>query len=185
MSELALLERAKGMTSLNSYKILAIDMSYRESGVSLLTYEGSIITVSSRVIQNPELGYIGFRSLVSASANMKTTIERISETMSENSPDVTIIEMPCFSQSAKSAIAIGILWGAVSTLDCILVEPSILKRWSDSARGDKKTKVKEKVLERVILAKYEASNNNIVDAVGLTLLFHDTIRKQKYAETNS
>jgi Holliday junction resolvasome RuvABC endonuclease subunit len=99
--------------------------------------------------------------------------------------DIVIVEMPCFSQSAKSAIVIGILWGIISQLDCVVVEPSLLKRWSGSKSGDKKEKVKEKVLERIHVPKNVENNDDILDAIGLAFCFNDMIRQQKYVSTNS
>jgi hypothetical protein len=72
-------------------------------------------------------------------------------------------------------------WGTISQLkNAILVEPSALKKWSKSKPKDGKKKVKEKVLERVMLDKNQQSNDNIVDAVGLALLFIDAVAKEKY-----
>lgn len=170
------------MMNLHSCKILGVDLSYRHTGLCLMKFDGAYSEVQESIaIKNPEFGN-GFSSYVIAQKRMQKTIDMINKIWFDTFPNIMIVEMPCFTQSAKSALAIGMLWGMAAQLDCILVEPSALKKWSGSRRGDKKDKVKEVVCSRVPMLG-QSSDDNIVDAVGLTLMFSDEIKKQRY-ETN-
>lgn len=170
------------MMGLTSYRVLAIDMSFRGTGMCSISKSPEGITIEDMAcFENPMCDGIGFNSLVKASRELHdNTMNRI-QNMLISQHNVIIVEMPCFTQSAKSAMLIGMCWGAIAQLkNAILVEPSALKKWSKSKPKDGKKKVKEKVLERVMLDKNQQSNDNIVDAVGLALLFIDAVAKEKY-----
>jgi Holliday junction resolvasome RuvABC endonuclease subunit len=159
-------------------------MSFRGAGVSILRRSGSEIDISARVLENPMCEGVGFNALREAHKNLYENTVKELRLLLKQSFDAVIIEMPCFTQSSKSALLIGMCWGVVCDIDAILVEPSALKKWSGSKRGDRKLKVKEKVLSRVTLELRQQSNDNIVDAVGLALMFSDLISQTKYDNTN-
>ena len=173
------------MIHLNSFKIAAIDLSYRDTGVCIAEFKrnessSSFHIVSTSSFKNPELT-LGFHGLRFASKKMIETMIEIDESI--DGCDVTIIEVPCYTQSAKASLAIGMCWMAAADFDSpILVEPSALKIWSDSRKGDKKEIVKEKVYNRT---GFKTGNDNIIDAVGLALLFADQVSKKYYEYTTN
>src|SRR5687768_3294698 len=137
-SQVELQKRASQLILTLSTKIIAVDISYRDSGVCLLKNEHGLVTIYDAFsIQNPAMDF-GFESLRRMSGNIKSTIDRIRLECSKFNPDVVLLEMPFFTQNAKAAISIGLVWSAVSDFDCILVEPSFIKLWSGSEAGDKK-----------------------------------------------
>lgn len=155
--------------------ILSVDLSYRNTGIALIRNEnGSPTLIHAYNHENPPMEY-GFEGLMRMSHLVYSTIDEIRLKAEWFKADVVLVEMPCFSQNAKSAIAIGLLWGCIADLDYILVEPSFLKIWSGSKRGDEKKKVKEKVMERTCLDKKQLANDNITDAIGIGLAFCDLI----------
>lgn len=166
---------------MNSYRVLAIDLSYRDTGVAILQSSGKMTVVEhAECIKNPQFGR-GFNALCEASKNTASTLQALQHLYREARHDAIIIEMPCFTQSAVSALAIGMCWGMVASMpDAVLIEPSALKDWSESKRGDKKSVVKSVVSSRVFLEPHKLSNDNIVDAVGIGLLFCDLISQIKY-----
>lgn len=170
---------AETMIHLDSYKIIGIDMSFRDTGLSILNTVGNSIDIKSMSITCSEFGS-GFNDMVSSMIDIRLSIEQIKSVIDIEKPDAIIVEMPVYTQSAKAALAIGMCWGVVSQLDCFLIEPSALKKWSGSKRGDKKNLVKEKVIERITLSDKELSNDNIIDAIGISLMFNDVIRQKKY-----
>jgi Holliday junction resolvasome RuvABC endonuclease subunit len=106
----------------------------------------------------------------------EATILSITTHIGQCKPDIVVIEMPAFSQTAKSALAIGMCWGAITAIEvAFLIPPSMLKVWSDSKRGDGKDEVKKKVLERVFLSPTQQRNDNIIDAVGICLMTKDIL----------
>lgn len=117
----------------------------------------------------------GFDSLRSMARRIGTTVNGIRSTTINHGANVIVVEMPCFTQNAKAAIAIGLCWGSIQSLDCLFVEPSFLKIWSGSKKGDGKKEVKEKVKRLTCLEKDQLSNDNIVDAVGIGLAFCELI----------
>ena len=167
---------------MNSFRVMGIDLSYRATGVAVLdARDGVSELMLTTCLKNKELG-TGFNSFRSAAHSMKVnTLDRIKALRVLYEPDVVIVEVPCFTQSAKSAIAIGMCWGNVAHIRAaILIEPSVLKKWSGSKKGDKKLKVKDKVLERVTLRPSDASDDNIVDAIGIGFMFIDLVRTVNY-----
>ena len=161
---------------------MGVDLSYRHTGLCVMEFnENESRIIRSSALKNPEFGN-GFNCYLNAMGEMQDTIDGINYISNKFAVNIMIVEMPCFTQSAKSALAIGMLWGMASQLDCIMIEPSALKKWSGSRRGEKKDKVKEVVCSRVPMLG-QSSDNNIVDAVGITLMFNDEIRKQKHETT--
>lgn len=160
---------------------MAIDLSYRDTGICVLKKnQDAVLMEKASSHKNPEMGN-GFESLKNCAINLNKLFNELINAIRRYDPDVLIIEMPCFSQSAKSAIAIGMLWGLSSRFKkAIFIEPSALKKWSESKRGDGKEKVKEKVLSRFHLLPSQSSNDNIVDAIGIALLFLDKINEIKH-----
>ena len=163
---------------------MGIDMSYRDTGVAVAQYhDDSLYTEHIVCLKNPALGY-GFNALHESMRSMKyNTMSTIRALYKEYNPDVVVVEMPCFTQNAKGALSIGMCWGFVSTINAVLVEPSALKIWSGSKRGDKKEKVKEKVLERISNFK-DMHNDNAYDALGLVFMTSDLINRTRYEEKN-
>ena len=166
---------------MNSFRVMAIDLSYRDTGVCVLKKNQETVFMEKAVsYKNPEMGN-GFESLKNCASNLNKLFSDLMNVVRTLPPDILIIEMPCFTQSAKSALAIGMLWGLAARFQkAILIEPSALKNWSESKRGDGKEKVKEKVLSRLHLLSSQSSNDNIVDAIGIALLFLDKINELKY-----
>jgi Holliday junction resolvasome RuvABC endonuclease subunit len=172
------------MMSLSCIRILAIDLSYRDTGVCIYDKydDGTSNVVQTKSIKSKPIGS-SFSSYYLARLEMKNTITTINSIFAAWKCDCCIIEMPCFTQSSKSAIAIGLCWGATCYLgveNLVFIEPSALKKWSSSKKGDKKTKVKQEVESRGFLD----SNDNIVDAVGIAMMFSDLVSTIKYNETN-
>lgn len=156
-------------------RIITVDLSYRDTGVCYAELDDDLIIIDAFSIKNPKMEY-GFNGLKKMSEGVSSTIETVDRLSFFKKPHAVIVEMPCFTQDGKSALCIGALWGAVKS-EWTLVEPSLLKQWSGSIKGDGKTEVKKKVLERVNLDKKQKSNDNIVDSVGLALCFVDLINK--------
>lgn len=115
--------------------------------------------------------------LMEAGLNMSNTINSIKELVSTLDNPLVVVEIPAYTQSAKAALAIGICIGCFRSCPWIPVEPSLLKMWSGSNKGDKKKKVREVVTERMGDGFRWLSNDNIVDAVGLSLAISDEIFK--------
>ena len=159
----------------SSSNIVAVDLSYRDTGIALIKNEhGSPTLVHAYNRENPPMEH-GFEGLRRMSHLVYSTIDEVRLKAEWFKADAVLVEMPCFSQSAKAAIAIGLLWGCMADLDYILVDPSFLKIWSDSKRGDHKDKVKEKVMSMTCLDKEQLANDNIVDAIGIGLAFCELI----------
>ena len=154
-----------------------MDLSYRDTGICMITnHNGSPTLVHAYNHTNPPMGY-GFENLRTMASNVYKTINEIRLKAEWFKADVVLVEMPCFSQNAKAAIAVGLLWGAIVDLDYILVEPSFLKIWSLSKRGDHKQEVKAKVESMTCLDKKQLANDNIVDSVGIGLAFCDLMNR--------
>lgn len=154
---------------------MSIDMSYRDTGVCFLTNEHGIITINKTFsYKNPSINY-GFEGLRMMSIRMKAIVNAINFNTKADVYHAVLVEMPFFSQNAKSAMAVGVCWGAIQSLDCTLVEPSFLKLWSGSKKGDGKSEVKEKVKRLCSLDRKALANDNQVDAVGIGLAFCELI----------
>lgn len=176
---------AMTMTTYPLVKIIAIDMSFRDTGVCYMEYTQPIpwiVIKETKSFKCEPCGNITFDNLRQASIFLGKTVQKIHGLIERIKPDAIILELPCFSQNAKSAILIGMLWGALCdrVININLVEPSALKKWSNSKRGDEKKKVKEKVMSLCALHPKELSNDNIVDAVGLAFMFVEEIKTAKY-----
>ena len=155
--------------------IIAVDLSYRDTGIAIVeSHHGAATLIHAYNYVNPPMGY-GFENLRTMASNVYKTIDEIRLKAELFKADVVLVEMPCFSQNAKAAIAVGLLWGAIVDLDYILVEPSFLKIWSGSKRGDHKAEVKAKVESMTCLDKKQLANDNIVDSVALGLAFCELI----------
>jgi len=155
-------------------------MSYRATGVAVLECKNESNSIlHMECLTNPEFGY-GFHSLTAAMNHMKyDTMPVLHALKRAYDINLCVIEMPCFTQNARSALAIGMCWGFAAQFNASFVEPSALKDWSGSKKGDKKTMVKNKVLERIAACSH-VNNNNIVDALGLVFMTSDLIRTMKY-----
>lgn len=150
-----------------------------------LVKNGPEITMTNSCLENPKCEGVGFNALKTAQKNLHENTIKILRELLTTDYDAVVIEMPCYTQSSLSALLIGMCWGAIGDIDAVFVEPSALKKWSNSKKGDGKSKVKEKVLERALLSPKEAANDNIVDAVGLALMMIDLVAKLKYDHYNS
>lgn len=158
-------------------------MSFRASGWSFIILEGFAFLRDYGCVKAPALGNVTFNNLSNGLDGLKHSAESLNKTIQSYTPDIIIIEMPVFSQSAKSAIMIGMCWGVVASLmnqRTLLVEPSALKLWSESKRGDKKKSVKEEVMKRFSLSPKTQANDNILDAIGLGLILCDKIQQLRY-----
>lgn len=171
------------------YRVLGVDVSYRDTGYSIIELRMEYTPVHGKLLfstlekrgslKNPPIG-MSF-----------SVIEKSSKLFYENThkaildlhkkADLTIIEMPFKGQDYRSLISIGICWGSLGCYSneegFVFADPSFLKHWSNSKPGDKKSKVKEKVISLFDLEK-DASNDNIVDAVGISSMFCDLVRKE-------
>lgn len=179
------MDKARRLTTLtpSTIKVLAFDISFRETGYAKLNIKsGESELLTKGVFANPPLS-MGFHGLLESTKQFQANTKKKLEKLIYEPVDLIIIEMPAFSQSAKSALAIGMCWGALAEWvgheKVIFVEPRQLKVWSQSKAGDAKNKVKEKVLSRLHLGR-DGSNDNIVDAVGLCLMFSDMVTQCKY-----
>lgn len=152
-----------------SINIAAVDVSYRDTGLAITSYNGNEINlVKHKSFKNPSSS-MGFLGLTKSAALIEETVKLIKCQISLHLCDVIVVEMPAYTQSAKAAILIGMCWGAYTSIDknVIIIPPSALKKWSGSKPGDKKAKVKEKVEGMTGLT---IANNNVIDAIGLALL---------------
>lgn len=166
-----------------SFKVMGIDMSYRDTGLCVVGWNPNGICFDKICsYKNPQLGNVSFENLTQAITRIEETLAKVNDDILNHDPDAIIIEMPCFSQSAKSAVLIGMLWGSLATsiININLLEPSALKIWSGSSRGDGKTEVKKKVMSMCSLHPREASNDNIVDAAGICLMFIEKVHQLKH-----
>lgn len=152
-----------------SIKIAAIDVSYRDTGLAITSYDGFETTlIKHKSFKNP-ISSMGFLGLTKSASLIEETVKLIKNLVNLHQCDVVVIEMPAYTQSAKAAILIGMCWGAYVSIykDVIIIPPSALKKWSGSKKGDKKTKVKQKVEEMTGLS---IANDNVLDAIGIALL---------------
>jgi Holliday junction resolvasome RuvABC endonuclease subunit len=170
------------MNQFGLVSVMGIDLSYRSTGfaVAEISEDCAKITDYGK-LENKELGRLSFDNLSMAAKSMHATCTKIIKMSKEHT--LTIIEVPSFSQSAKSAMVIGMMWGCVARMlseinDVILVEPSALKLWSNSDKGDGKERVKIEVLKRVKVDKKSASCSDILDAIGICLMAHDEINRK-------
>lgn len=159
---------------LESIKILGVDASMRGTGVAL--FEGELMLIHKLIPTKPK--HSKFEALEHDAISMNEVVSEVYDIIQKHKPDVIAIEFPCFTQSAKSAILIGMVWGCFANLllhpDCYAIEPEALKKWSGSKRGDGKTKVGDKVLLRVDV---ETENDNVLDAIGICLMCKDQIKE--------
>lgn len=167
---------------MHSINILAIDISYRSTGYALISREKNTHIIHNfGTLDNPQM-FLGFNGLKNASKSFNDkTFQRIWQMINESKADIVVVEMPAFTQSAKAALCIGMCWGALSSFigsdRFCFIEPSVLKSWSESKKGDKKAKVKQKVLDRTNI---QSNDDNIIDAVGIALVTSDIISQLKY-----
>lgn len=173
------------MTTSPSVNIIGVDMSYRNTGVCWMTKEGSVIKdVGYCSIENGPIK-LGFDGLQEAAYHMMRLVDKIVSLCGDRS--VVLIEVPSYSQENKSAVVSGMCWMAAKMIEekiglTFLIDPSILKTWSHSVKGDKKEKVKEMVLNRLPV---RISNDNIIDAAGICLMFSDEISLQKHEQNST
>lgn len=176
------------MPTSGSFRIMSIDMSLRAAGVCLFEKSEKNILHESFCCETRKNEGSRFNNLELDAFNLHCSLKRIKEVESEYKPDAIIVEFPAVSQNASAGIAIGMCWGIWSEYfskdHFVAVEPSALKIWSSSKRGDKKDKVKQKVLERVWLPPHKQNDDNIIDAIGLSLLFVDLYHEYNLLKTN-
>lgn len=91
-----------------------------------------------------------------------------------------IVELPTNSQSNKGAVSNGVCYSIAAVakqkgLPITFVLPSALKQWSGSKRGDGKERVAELVKQRTGVS----GNDNVIDAIGLCLIFCDQLSRQE------
>lgn len=173
--------RLSHLLSRSLINILACDISYRHTGVCVLSKtETRLKLVHSSCIDNNTItyGFAGYYSMTKRMLDTKNQIERIKNI---HECSVTVCEMPTYGRSMNAGMAIGICWGVMSCTGAIFISPDHLKEWSESKKGDGKKKVKEKVMSRIHLDSY--SNDNIIDAIGTALMISDLITILKN-ETN-
>ena len=167
-------------TTLSSYRVMSLDISYRNTGGCVMRVDDDCPTIlETFCLENPKMEF-GFDGMFDAHKAMRRTILEAYRKALLLDVHVMILEMPCYTQDAKSALAIGLCWGEIACIDnLLLVDPTALKKWSGSKRGDGKAEVKAAVMNRATLSAKDLSNDNIVDAVGLSLLFVDTVKRNK------
>lgn len=177
-----MIEEAKKLIHLNSYSIIAVDLSYKSPGIAIADIEESF---HIRFIDNPftdaPIGK-GFDAMIVAAKRMQMLFEKI-KTLKDNTKgtSILIIEVPYFSQNAKAAICAGLCMGLAHQLGALCISPDALKEWSGSKRGDKKDEVKKKVLSRLTLPGNVMNNDDIIDAVGIALLFDDKVSELRHS----
>lgn len=161
-----------------SLRIVGVDLSYRATGFCTLdriqdNAQTKLSVAGSGTIQLPPLE-MGFEGLRQSARNIRTTYEKLSTIIGGS--DIMLIEVPAYSQSAKAALAIGLCWGIAEHMAymhrAVLIDPSVLKTWSGSKRGDAKDLVAQKVHERITLF---TKDDNVVDAAGIALMFSDAV----------
>lgn len=171
--------------SLPCINIVGIDMSYRHTGFVRIQRTKKAVGVelqlcSATTIDNDVI-QLGFDGLQSMATQMRKTVETI--LCGTSSKDIILIEVPSASQDVKSAITCGMCWMAAKEISlkrsAILIDASVLKLWSASVKGDGKEVVKQKVCSRLRLP---SSNDNIIDAAGIALMFSDEITLQQHHE---
>lgn len=171
------------MMASGSVSILAVDLSYRSTGIAIANCEEhSTSIVHYECLKNPELGKMIAANYERASRNMINICKEIHS--AAEGVDLVVIEMPAFCQSAKASLIIGIMWASITHLlkalpDYVLIEPSALKDWSNSQPGDGKSIVKSKVLSRVAVEKKHKNNTDLIDAIGIALLVSDEIKHDR------
>lgn len=170
------------MAKRSRFRIMSIDMSFSSSGFCIMECGECDEILDAYRIESGTIGG-GFDNLKNASKKLKELMDSIEFKIQHRHVDLLIIEMPCNPQSSRAAVGIGLLWGAISKLEnVLLVEPSLLKIWSESKRGDGKEKVKEKVYSMV---HTKERNDDILDAIGIALAFSQEVAIQRYAnQTN-
>lgn len=161
-------------------RIQSIDMSLREPGFCFLTKEGNSKTINDcYFIKNQAPDASKFRKLELDAASLAYVMIDLKRKEEKFNPHVIIVELPCFTQTATAALSIGMVWGVFADYfskdNFVAVEPSALKVWSKSKKGDKKEKVLETVLARVPMTSKKMLNNNVIDAIGLALMFCDLV----------
>lgn len=168
------------MTSSPSVEIVGVDLSYRNTGIAWMRKEGSTLRdIGYESLKHPELK-MGFDGLMESSSNMSRLVDSILSRTPESA--VILVEVPSYSQNAKSAIVAGMCWMVAKEIEerrglAIIIDPSILKTWSDSRRGDGKTIVKQEVLSRLPI---RITDDNVIDAAGICLMFSDEISIQRH-----
>jgi hypothetical protein len=180
----AMMNMAEKMTHSDYFRIIGIDLSFKDTGVCLLREDrnpASIHLDAFSIKSGCDIGN-NFSDYENAAKANHTKLIRLHNTIVNNLDSIVIIEVPAYSQSAKASVSIGMCWSVASFLHhnypdrVVIIDPGILKYWSESKRGDQKNKVKEKVLGRTSLTPKMASNDNIVDAVGIALAMSDLIK---------
>ena len=181
-----MLTRAKMLLSTPLIDVLSFDVSYRHTGWANIRYdheENLVIEIKYGTIDNEVTSYHSFHQYAKYSRNAKRTAEEIAMIESGIRPSVVLYEMPHITQDAMSAVLTGMMWNAINKrYNGYHVEPSHIKRWSNSKRGDKKDTVRLAVKER--LGYLPSRNNNVIDAIANSLMFIDKIKQVKYAERN-
>lgn len=170
------------MIHTDSIKILTFDLSYRDTGWSLIkgSREKKEYSFYFGHVPNPVMK-TGFDGLKECYEHCSILLNKINDLYDIHQPDICLIEVPSFSQSDMGAIACGLMWGMMSGLNFIptCVSPQQLKTWSESKKGDGKEFVKQKVTERVELG-LSKNNDNVIDAIGLGLMMLDYISISQY-----
>lgn len=162
-----------------SISVATVDMSLRDPGFCFMRKTGKTKEVLDIYhLKNPkkEKGVGRFAALELETHGLYSLMDDFERRVEVHKPDWIIVEFPSITQSAQAAIYIGMLWGAFKNYftkpNFIAIDETALKVWSKSKRGDKKERVKEVVLERM---HWICTNDNVIDAVGISLLFFDLI----------
>lgn len=155
-------------------------MSYLDSGVSVIDWIPSDNIIDIRVLRSVKSvpsGMKGAAYLRECADRLSHSVGIIDYIIDQQKPDIALVEIPYFSQSAKSAFLIGMMWQSMcknlSSGRLLDVSPSALKDWSETKRGDKKVSVYNKVSPYI---PYTV-NNNIIDSFGICLLTKDKIEE--------
>lgn len=169
-------------TTSDSHNVLCVDMSLRATGFAVIHLSYNENKLLKRLedfgcyCTEPK-GLNRFHALECDAEQLSQVMESLSRKEIEYNTSAIIVEFPSITQSAHAAVCIGMLWGAwsqsFSKPNFVSIEETALKEWSGSKRGDKKTKVKQSVTDRLWLPEKAANNDNIVDAVAIALMFSD------------
>jgi len=165
---------------------MGIDLSFRNTGVAVIDRikHGDSVELRPRLAtvvttKKPEKCETLDRVRREIN-NIKRLRMGIEEMIDKYNPDIIVIEIPHFSQSASGSYAMGICHSMVESIRDTydlkkfgIILPKRLKDWAGSLKGDGKAAVKHKV--RGYDCYSEIRNDNIIDAIGIALLWCDKL----------
>jgi Holliday junction resolvasome RuvABC endonuclease subunit len=181
--------------------ILGIDLSFRKCGICVLRRTRKFLgpeMVDAGIEINPmheeciktkpPLESDKKTMIIDEIENIKSLRKRIEDLWCFYHPDVMVIEVPYFSQSAKGSYAMGVCHSIVEFIrdnfwyKTVIILPKELKDWAGSKRGDGKKEVAAKVKD--YNCYHHIKNDDILDAIGICLMHCDKLSLEEYYEQN-